>query len=139
MIVAGGAIVTASGLLWRRPLLQQFAIGASVAIAAVPEGLPLLAGTGEAAVARRLAGRQALVRRPSAVETLGRVDVTCADKTETLTEGRLVLSLVADFEKEATVQGELPDELRRVLLTAALASPHPDAPDFTKSRRSTGL
>jgi P-type E1-E2 ATPase len=74
LIAAGGAIVTVSGLLWRRPLLQQFAIGASVAIAAVPEGLPLLAGTGEAAVARRLAGRRALVRRLSAVETLGRVD-----------------------------------------------------------------
>jgi magnesium-transporting ATPase (P-type) len=109
--------------------LQQFAIGASVAIAAVPEGLPLLAGTGEAAVARRLAGRRALVRRLSAVEALGRVDVACADKTGTLTEGRLALSLVASIEEEATLPGELPDGLRRVLLTAALASPHPDAPD----------
>src|SRR5213076_215176 len=90
--VAGGAIVTAAGALWGQPLLPQLAIGASVAIAAVPEGLPLLAGVGEAAVARRLAGRRALVRRLAAVEALGRVDVACADKTGTLTEGRLALS-----------------------------------------------
>ena len=129
LIAAGGAIVAASGLLWRRPLLPQLAVGASVAIAAVPEGLPLLAGTGEAAVARRLADRNALVRRLSAVETLGRVDVACADKTGTLTEGRLALSLVTGMDGEAAPQGELSEELRQVLLTAALASPHPDAPD----------
>jgi len=130
LIVAGGVIVAASGLLWRRPLLQQLAVGASVAVAAVPEGLPLLAGTGEAAVARRLADRRALVRRLSAVEALGRVDVACADKTGTLTMGRLALSLVADAEGgEGAPSGRLSGGLRRVLLAGALASPHPDAPD----------
>ncbi|HZB83093.1 MAG TPA: cation-transporting P-type ATPase, partial [Rubrobacteraceae bacterium] len=129
LIVVGGAIVTGSGLLWRRPLLQQFAIGASAAIAVVPEGLPLLAGTGEAAVARRLADRNALVRRLSAVETLGRVDVACADKTGTLTEGRLALSLICNMDRESSLSDNLPSDLRRVLLVAALASPRPDAPD----------
>ncbi|MBA2443537.1 MAG: HAD-IC family P-type ATPase [Rubrobacter sp.] len=128
VIVGGGAVVAASGLLWRRPLLPQLAIGASVAIAAVPEGLPLLAKVGEAAVARRLAGRSALVRRLSAVEALGRVDVACADKTGTLTEGRLVLRLVADVDGEGSPHDELPGNLRHVLLTAALAGPRPDAP-----------
>jgi cation-transporting ATPase I len=128
LIAAGGAVVAASGLLWRRPLLPQLAIGASVAIAAVPEGLPLLAGTGAAAVARRLVDRKALVRRLSAIETLGRVDVACADKTGTLTEGRLTLSLVSDMDGEGVLGNSLPPQLRRVLLTAALASPHPDAP-----------
>ncbi|MBV9453177.1 MAG: HAD-IC family P-type ATPase [Rubrobacter sp.] len=129
LIVAGGAIVTGSGLLWRRPLLQQFAIGASAAIAVVPEGLPLLVGTGEAAVANRLAERNALVRRLSAIETLGRVDVACADKTGTLTEGRLVLSLVSGMDQESAPSNSLKPDLRRVLLVAALASPRPDAPD----------
>jgi cation-transporting ATPase I len=129
LIAGAGAIVAGAGLLWRRPLFPQLAVGASVAIAAVPEGLPLLAGTGEAAVAGRLAERQALVRRLSAVETLGRVDVACADKTGTLTEGRLALSLVRDMDQEGTPSDGLPPELRRVLLAAALASPHPDASD----------
>lgn len=125
----GGGIVAAAGLLRREPPVPQLALGASVALAAVPEGLPLLAALGEAAVARRLAARHAIVRRPSAVEALGRVDVVCADKTGTMTEGRLALGLVADPEREGRLPGELPPDLRHVLLTAALAGPHPDAPD----------
>lgn len=126
---AGGAIVAASGMLRRQPTVPQLALGASVAIAAIPEGLTLLAALGEAAVARRLAGRNALVRRPSAVEALGRVDVVCTDKTGTLTEGRLALSLVADADEEVRLPSALPAHLRSVLLTAALAGPHPNAPD----------
>ena len=91
VVVAGGALVVGAGFLRGRALLPQLAIGASIAIAAVPEGLPLLAGVGQAAVARRLSGRNALVRRLSAVEALGRVDIACTDKTGTLTAGRLAL------------------------------------------------
>ncbi|MGI9090948.1 MAG: HAD-IC family P-type ATPase [Gemmatimonadaceae bacterium] len=124
----GGGTVAASGLLRRQPAVPQLALGASVALAAVPEGLPLLAALGEAAVARRLATRRAVVRRPSAVEALGRVDVVCTDKTGTLTEGRLALGVVADVDEEVRLPAPLPPELRHVLLTAALAHPHPDAP-----------
>ncbi|HKO24038.1 MAG TPA: cation-transporting P-type ATPase, partial [Chloroflexota bacterium] len=124
-----GALVAASGLVRGQPLLTQLAVGASLAIAALPEGLPLLAGTAQAAVARRLMHHHALVRRLDAVEALGRVDVACADKTGTLTEGRLALRVVADLEDEATLPLRLPADLQQVLLTAALASPHPDAVD----------
>jgi magnesium-transporting ATPase (P-type) len=99
----------------------------------VPEGLPLLAGMAEAAVARRLAGRRAFVRRLAAVEALGRVDVACADKTGTMTEGRLELTVVATCDRDArfgSARGEdLPADLSAVLRAAALASPHPDAAD----------
>jgi cation transport ATPase len=123
----GGALVLGGGLLWRRPLRPQLAVAASIAIAALPEGLPLLAGVAEAAVARRLSRRQALVRRLSAVEALGRVDVACVDKTGTLTEGRLAVGLVADVADEGEVSSAMPARLRRVLMAAALASPHPEA------------
>ncbi len=129
LAAAGGAIVTTAGLLMREPPLAQAAVGASIAVAAVPEGLPLLAKVGEAAVARRLAGRHALVRRLSAVEALGRVDVACTDKTGTLTEGSLVLRFVADAYGEVSLLDELTADARLVLLTAALAGPHPDALD----------
>ena len=126
----GGGLVVGAGLLRGQALLPQIAVGATIALASVPEGLPLLAGMGEAAVARRLAGRNALVRRLSAVEALGRVDVACTDKTGTLTEGKLALGLVASPGAEAELPGDLPDALRPVLQAAALASPSPDAPDF---------
>jgi len=128
-VIAGGAgLIAISGVVWRRPLASQLALAASIATAVVPEGLPLLAGVGQAAVARRLAGRNALVRRLSAVEALGRVDIACTDKTGTLTGGRLELTAVETFQPEG---GPAPsaEELRTVLLTAALASPHPEAPD----------
>ncbi len=124
--IAGGVIVTASGLLQRRPLASQLALGVSMILASVPEGLPLLTRVGEAGVARRLAGRNAIVRRLSVIEALGRVDIACADKTGTMTNGRLALSLVTDTTHEVAFPGELPADLRHVLLAAALASPHPE-------------
>jgi len=127
VVAAGGGLIVASGLAWRRPLATQFALGASIATAVVPEGLPLLAGVAQAAVARRLAGRHALVRRLSAVEALGRVDVACTDKTGTLTAGHLALTAVETFDDDGAEPTA--DRLAEVLLTAALASPHPDAPD----------
>jgi calcium-translocating P-type ATPase len=129
LTAAASAVVVGSGLLRGRPLLGQLAVGGSLALAAVPEGLPLLAGMGQAGVARRLAGRNALVRRLSAVEALGRVDVACTDKTGTLTQGRLAVSLVVTGDGEVRWPGPAGEEARRVLLTAALASPHPDAAD----------
>ncbi len=128
-VIAGGAgLIALSGVVWRRPLASQLALAASIATAVVPEGLPLLAGVSEAAVARRLAGRHALVRRLSAVEALGRVDIACADKTGTLTAGRLELTAIETFLKRSG-RSATAAQLRHVLLTAALASPHPDAPD----------
>jgi cation-transporting P-type ATPase I len=127
VLVTGGALVTASGLLWGKPLAEQLALGASIAIAAVPEGLPLLAGVAQAGVARRLAARRALVRRLAAVEALGRVDVAACDKTGTLTEGRLAVTLVAGVDgDEARVPGDLPEHVREIVLVAGLASPAPE-------------
>jgi cation-transporting ATPase I len=127
--VAGGVIVVAAGALWGKSVATLLATGATIALAGVPEGLPVLTRVGEAGVARRLSDQQAVVRRLSAIEALGRVDFACADKTGTMTKGRLVLSLVSSSHAEAKLPGNLPEEMRHILLTAALASPHPDAPD----------
>lgn len=126
IILGGGVIVTGAGLLWGQPLLPQLALGASVALAAIPEGLPLLAGVGQAGVARRLARRRALVRRVAAVEALGRVDVACTDKTGTMTAGRMTLSCVADAEGRSSAPEQLSEPLRHVLEAAVLASPPRD-------------
>jgi P-type E1-E2 ATPase len=83
---AGGAMAGLSGLAYGGAAMAQLTLGVTTAISAIPEGLPLLAGVGQAGVSRRLAVRKALVRRIGAVEALGRVDVTCSDKTGTLTE-----------------------------------------------------
>lgn len=124
--LGGAALVVALGMLRRRPLLGQLAVGASTAIAAVPEGLPLLARIGQAAVGRRLAARNALVRRLAAVEALGRVDVACVDKTGTLTYGRLELQVIQTARVEGGVEdAAVEPELGQVVEAAAIASPRP--------------
>ena len=72
-------------------MAQALGPAVSLAVAAVPEGLPFVATAAELATARRLSRRGALVRNPSTIEALGRVDMLCFDKTGTLTEGRLRL------------------------------------------------
>ncbi len=129
VVVLGGILVTVTGIAWGGAPLTQVAVGASVAVAAVPEGLPLLAGVSAAAVARRLANRSALVRRLSSVEALGGVDIVCCDKTGTLTQGKLALTVIDDLRDISEAAGKLNDRGARVLLTAALASPPPDSPD----------
>ncbi|MER7394167.1 cation-translocating P-type ATPase [Streptomyces sp. NPDC000151] len=86
---AGGAAVTGLSLLRGRPIRQAVGGGVAVAVAAVPEGLPLVATVAQLAAARRLTRRGILVRTPRALEALGRVDTVCFDKTGTLTENRL--------------------------------------------------
>ena len=117
---AGGAAVTALGLMRGMPLRQAVAAGVSVAVAAVPEGLPLVATVAQAGGARRLSAQGTLVRSSRTLEALGRVDVVCFDKTGTLTEGRLQLARLA------TVHGDLDitsADGQRLLAAAARACP----------------
>ncbi|SON59124.1 putative cation-transporting ATPase I [Mycobacterium simulans] len=92
--VTGGALVGALGLLRRTGLRHAVASGIAIAVAAVPEGMPLVATLAQAASARRLTKFGALVRVPRSVEALGRIEVVCFDKTGTLSENRLRVSRV---------------------------------------------
>ncbi|MGV0734465.1 HAD-IC family P-type ATPase [Mycolicibacter sinensis] len=89
LTLAGGAAVTGLALLHRGSLRQAVADGVAIAVAAVPEGLPLVATLAQLAAAQRLSKHGVLVRTPRAVEALGRIDTVCFDKTGTLTENRL--------------------------------------------------
>jgi cation-transporting P-type ATPase I len=86
--------VSVLALAWNAGLRQAIASGVAVCVAAVPEGLPLVATLAQQASARRLTKRGALVRTPRSVEALGRVDVVCFDKTGTLSENRLRVTRV---------------------------------------------
>ncbi len=94
--LASGVGLVGFGLLRGKKLRDLVGSGVSLAVASVPEGLPLLATAAELASAKRLARRGALVRNPSAIEALGRVEILCVDKTGTITEGRIELASVSD-------------------------------------------
>jgi calcium-translocating P-type ATPase len=127
--LAGGALATLAGLAHGSgAIAQMVTLGVTTALSAIPEGLPLLAGVGQAAVSARLAKQNVVVRRLAGIEALGRVSVACSDKTGTLTEGRLSVALLADGQAEANYPGEVGAAHQAILCAAALASPHPDSP-----------
>ncbi|WP_338899780.1 cation-translocating P-type ATPase [Streptomyces sp. TG1A-60] len=124
LTLAGGAAVTGLALLRGTPIREAVSGGVAVAVAAVPEGLPLVATVAQLAAARRLSRRGVLVRTPRTLEALGRMDTICFDKTGTLTENRLRLVRVTEADGTArTVKDTDPDALPRTLRVAARACP----------------
>jgi len=127
LTLAGGAAVSGLALLRRASLRQAVADGVAIAVAAVPEGLPLVATLSQLAAAQRLTSRGVLVRAPRTVEALGRVDTVCFDKTGTLTENRL--RVVCAVPRTARPGDPFPDasnpQFARVLRAAARASTQP--------------
>ncbi|MFF9375592.1 HAD-IC family P-type ATPase [Streptomyces griseoluteus] len=106
LTLAGGAAVTGLALLRGTPVREAVSGGVAVAVAAVPEGLPLVATVAQLAAARRLSRDGVLVRTPRTLEALGRVDTFCFDKTGTLTENRLRVVRVSDAEGAEWAAGD---------------------------------
>jgi cation-transporting P-type ATPase I len=122
--LGAGVGLIGAGLLRGRKLEDLVGSGVSLAVASVPEGLPLLATAAQLAAADRLARRGALVRNVRSIEALGRIDVLCVDKTGTLTEGRIELGSVTDGALEQRLP-ELDGMTLPVLAAALRASPAP--------------
>ncbi|MEU7895646.1 cation-translocating P-type ATPase [Nonomuraea sp. NPDC049152] len=120
--IGSGLVLMVTGLLRGSPLSGALAPAVSLAVAAVPEGLPFIATVAELASSRRLSKRNTLVRNPSTIEALGRVDVLCFDKTGTLTEGRISLRQVSNGSRARALETLTP-ELKGVVGAALRAGP----------------
>jgi Ca2+-transporting ATPase len=94
------------GLLRGIPLLEIFMSSVSLAVAAIPEGLPAVVTVALAIGVQRMVRRDVLVRRLSAVETMGCLQVICTDKTGTLTVGEMTARKLVTSENIYVIQGE---------------------------------
>lgn len=95
LTLAVSAAVIVSGVLAGRDLYLMLQTGIALAIAAIPEGLPIVATVALSAGMWRMLQRNALIRRLSSVETLGATTLICTDKTGTLTENRMTARTLA--------------------------------------------
>ena len=107
VLAAGGvvALVFVLGLLRGVDAVEMLLASISLAVAAVPEGLPAVVTVALALGVRRMAGKRALVRSLASVETLGCTSVICADKTGTLTVGQMTVARLVTIEKEYVFEG----------------------------------
>jgi Ca2+-transporting ATPase len=100
------AVVFGSGVATGEPVEEMFLTSVSLAVAAIPEGLPAVVTVALALGARRMARRRSVIRRLPAVETLGSVSVICSDKTGTLTENRMTVERAWTRAGLYTIDGE---------------------------------
>lgn len=126
-------IIAVAGIARGRDIMIMVETAIALAVAAIPEGLPIVATLALARGMMRMARRNAIVNELSAVETLGGVSVICTDKTGTLTENKMTVTSLIFSDQDVTitpfdekgraeflVEGKVIDPLSQERITRAL-------------------
>ncbi|KUG03793.1 cation-transporting atpase [hydrocarbon metagenome] len=124
--IAVCAVVATLGIYRGEDMVTMLLAGISLAVAAIPEGLPAIVTVVLALGVQRMAKRNAIVRKLPAVETLGCTTVICSDKTGTLTQNKMMVTALASMSKVIEVQGDGYNPRGRFLLDGRDINPLAD-------------